>query len=144
MEGFLNRPVVEKGETAGYDLIGVAGETAVPFLRRRGPETWQRTGPYRLVPEGLAEAERIIARSGGIDLLVVDEIGPLEMKGGGLWPALQEQRLSPSRHAILVVREKLLEELRCRLECAAEVYDVREEGTLSRMIDAVTERRSKP
>ena len=138
MDGFLNRAVMSGGETIGYDLVPVnEEEKPVPFLRKGGEGSWQKTGPFHLVPEGLMQAERIIARFPMVDLLIVDEIGPLEMKEKGLWPAMRPVLFPPSTACILVLRERLLGELRGKLEGDVQVYDVRNGDVLVQINGAI-------
>jgi nucleoside-triphosphatase THEP1 len=107
--GFLSRRVLEKGETVGYDLFDLQERNGIPFLRKTGKADWQRIGPWSLIPSGLERAEKIIREGKEADLLVVDEVGPLELEGGGLWPALERDVLGREGLSLLVVRERLLE-----------------------------------
>jgi molybdopterin synthase sulfur carrier subunit len=65
-----------------------------------------------MLPEGLAQANGIIRRSRAGDLLIVDEIGPLELEGRGLWPALKDHLFDDRRRSLVVVRDSLLEQFR--------------------------------
>lgn len=125
IDGFLSEAVLEDREIAGYDLLDLGSERSEPFLRRGGEGDRQRTGPYSVVPEGLAKAEAIIERGRDAGLLVVDEVGPLEMRGGGLWPSL-ERALSFS-NCLIVVQERVLEEFLDRVKTrGAEVFGLEE------------------
>lgn len=109
--GFLSLAVWEEGVRKGYDLLEFGGLSARPFLRTSGDEGWERVGPFHLVPEILEQARDIIRRVSPGELLVVDEIGPLELGGGGLWPALGEVLERPDVKALIVVREGILGEV---------------------------------
>ena len=108
LDGYLSLRVPDGGETAGYDLLDVRTRARTPFLRRRGEPSWQKVGPFSLLPEGLGAAEALIRRGRPGEGLIVDEIGPLELAGGGVWPAFTEVLSSGDRPAIAVVRELLL------------------------------------
>lgn len=110
MDGFLSLRVMEGKETAGYDLFDIQKRRSSPFLRRMGCGDGQKVGAFCLLPEGLAQAENIILRSRTSDLLVVDEIGQLELEGKGLWPALKEALFDEQRSALLVIRRNLVAE----------------------------------
>jgi len=112
IDGFLSLRVMTGGETAGYDLLEIRDGQCRPLLRRPGDEGMQKVGPYVLLPEGLARANEIIRRSGVADLLIADEIGPLELEGRGLWPALKNVLFDGRRRSLVVVRESLLREFR--------------------------------
>jgi nucleoside-triphosphatase THEP1 len=93
-------------------------------LRLRGP----RVGPYAFDAGVLAWANAALARDlPWADLLLVDEIGKLELGGGeGLaailpQPDMRRTGLGTTRRALVVVRATLLPILRLRLEGLAPV-----------------------
>ena len=115
LDGYLSLRVFAGGETAGYDLRDLRTAARIPLLRRRGEADGFRVGPYVLLPAGLAAAEEIIRRGGAADLLIVDEVGPLELAGGGVWPALVGEFAGRDRPALVVVRETLVDDIRAAL-----------------------------
>lgn len=129
-EGFLSPAVTDEAGEGGYDLIELATGLRRPYLRRRGPEKAERVGPYVFVPETLERARTIIREARAAGPVVVDEVGPLELEGGGLWPALRNALGRGEPRFLLVVREGLVEELAARLAPAAPevVLDVRKPG----------------
>jgi hypothetical protein len=42
--------------------------------------------------------------------LVVDELGPLELAGGGHWPSLKPLLDDPARHFLFVIRDTCLDD----------------------------------
>ncbi|MCK7527596.1 MAG: type II and III secretion system protein [Ignavibacteriales bacterium] len=50
---------------------------------------------------------RSSASAGPDGLLVVDEVGPLELAGGGLWPALRDAAARPRAELLVVAREEM-------------------------------------
>jgi molybdopterin synthase sulfur carrier subunit len=115
--GYLSLRVLADGETEGYDLLDLADGDVRPFLRRTGEPAWPRVGPFFLVPETLVVAERIIRECPPDGLLVVDEIGPLELAGGGVWTALSARIMDGAgRDIILVIREGLVEAFQGRFK----------------------------
>jgi nucleoside-triphosphatase THEP1 len=107
-EGFLGPRVFEKNMMLGYDLLTLRDGRRLPFLRRaEGPDT-AAVGPWRLVDSSLAVAADIIRGSRPDALLVVDELGPLELEGRGHGPALAEVLDQPGRRFLFVVRETCL------------------------------------
>lgn len=115
VSGYLSPAVYEHGRLVGYDLAVFGRERAVPFLRTRGQSAWERVGPYFFIPDALADARRTIRRSPASDLLVVDELGPREIDGGGVWSALRAVMADPGRRLLLVVRPACLEAVLARL-----------------------------
>jgi MoaD family protein len=112
--GFLNETCLDGGKVQGYDLVDLRGGASVPFLRTTGEPGWQRVGGFSLVPGGLERAEGILARDIEADILVVDEVGLLELSGLGLWPALSAA-LSAGAGCVCVVRTSILEEFRAKM-----------------------------
>lgn len=115
LDGYLGLRVCAGGETVGYDLRDLRTEARIPLLRRCGEADGFRVGPYVLLPRGLAAAEEIIRRGAAADLLIVDEVGPLELAGGGVWPALIGEFSARNRPALIVVRETLVDDIRAAL-----------------------------
>jgi len=76
-------------------------------LVARPGESRESAGRWIFVPGGLARAREIIRFSSPDDLLVVDEFGPLEFRGGGVRPAFDEALRAPGRRVLVVVREAL-------------------------------------
>jgi nucleoside-triphosphatase THEP1 len=76
-----------------------------------GPELEIRTGPYHLSGEAFAAADRSLRGWEDSDLVCIDEVGPLEMRGGGFRPALD--RLLAGYRGVLL--------LTCRPSVAAEL-----------------------
>ncbi len=105
LSGFFAERVFEGGDLAGYDLVEAAILRRHPFLRKSGGEGRERIGPFFVDPDGLRWAEAAISGSPPSSLLVVDELGPLEIEGGGHWPTLRPLLDDPVRSFCLVVRE---------------------------------------
>jgi nucleoside-triphosphatase THEP1 len=110
MRGFLSLAFWEGGERRGYDLLELEKGRTLPFLRTSGETDWERIGPFYVIPETLEAARSIILGASPDELLVVDEVGPLELGGGGLWPALDTVLKRPFIKTLLVVREGILDE----------------------------------
>jgi nucleoside-triphosphatase THEP1 len=73
-----------------------------------------RVGPYSFDPDGLARALEVLIRAAttGCDLLMVDEIGPLELEQGeGFAPILGLLPVEGPTHTLIVVRPALLDQL---------------------------------
>ncbi len=107
--GFLSLSIKQNKKFIGYDLYDLNRETQTPFIRKEGEEHWQRIGAYFFIPETLDHAQNIICHAGDADICIVDEVGPLELEGKGLWPALKKAIYLPSPDYVLVVRDSILE-----------------------------------
>jgi len=127
INGFLSEAVLENQEVIGYDLFDIKKEESIPFIRKEGERDWQRIGPFSFIPQGLARAKEIIFQSKEDALLIVDEVGPLELAGKGLWPALKEVIFKPSKRSILVVRTGILEDFLALLgKSGVKVFDIKD------------------
>ncbi len=112
--GFLSVARSKDAGEPGYDLVDLRDGTVVPFLTRKGEPDWPSVGPWHFIPAVLEKANSILRRDRDADILVVDEIGPLELDGEGLWPAFLEARSSGAR-CLCVVRDSILEEFRAKI-----------------------------
>lgn len=71
---------------------------------------------WRFAPDVLARGAALLVASGACDLLVIDEIGPLELQRNQGWVvALDVLRAAAYRRALVVIRPGLLEALLARL-----------------------------
>jgi hypothetical protein len=61
----------------------------------------------------LEKAERKIRTHDLRELLIIDEIGPLELRGGGVWPALADVLRAPLLRCLVVVRDEILDRFGC-------------------------------
>lgn len=137
--GFLSESIWEAAECTGYDLVDLIEDKTYPYIRRKGEETWQRTGSFFFIPEGLKKAQAIIRRDRQTDLLVVDEIGPLELAGKGLWPALKDILFPPPTNLLLVVRDSLRDAWLQRLASPnVDVFGFTRKDVFDRLMETLT------
>jgi nucleoside-triphosphatase THEP1 len=138
IDGFLSEAVLERQELVGYDLLDIKKEESIPFIRKEGERDWQRVGQFSFIPQGLARAKEIIFRSKEDALLIVDEVGPLELGRRGLWPALGEVILKPSKSSLLVIRENILEDFLAVLgKSGVKVLDIKDKEVFPRLIEEI-------
>jgi len=109
VDGFLCISIWEHDLVSGYDLQFIKTAQKVPFIRRTGERDWDRIGPFFFIPQTLQKAHEIILQGKEADILLVDEVGPLELQGKGLWPALQQILSHRQVNILLVVRSAMLE-----------------------------------
>jgi nucleoside-triphosphatase THEP1 len=114
--GVVSPAVSEDGEKTGITLVDVASGEYRPLAVAddlRGEVRW---GKYRFVPEALEWGAQVLEAATPCDLLVVDELGPLELEAGqGLFGALDALNAGGFSLALVVVRPELVEELKGRL-----------------------------
>ncbi len=138
IDGFLSEVVLRNQEIVGYDLLDLGEKRSIPFLRKEGEEEWEKIGSYFFIPQSLEEAKDIILRSKEDDLLIVDEVGPLELEGKGLWPALNRVIFLPLRQSLLVIRLNVVNDFLQRVRNKEwKIFDVREDRVFSRLIEEI-------
>ncbi len=108
IDGYLSESIWKNDECLGYELFDLKEYQGHPFIMIKGKKSWEKIGPYYIVPESLSRAKRIIHRALNSDLAIVDEVGPLELAGKGIWPALIKALFSPQPDLFLVIRDSVL------------------------------------
>jgi nucleoside-triphosphatase THEP1 len=109
--GYATPSLWSGGRVEGYDLVDFGAGGRLPFLRREGRPSWPKVGPFLLIPQGLRRAVGIIRRAPLTGLLAVDEVGRLELQGGGVRKALDMALAVRTGPTLLVVRETILASL---------------------------------
>lgn len=115
--GVLLLKVYAEGERIGYDALRLPVGDRIPFARVEGhePSGWiaaQRVGPFWISSVGLksANAWLIEAARKSRNIIIIDEVGPLELGGGGLCPGLRTVLASTlQRKLYVVVRSECVE-----------------------------------
>ena len=116
----------------GFEAVDVGTGERWPLGRTDAELCGPQVGPYSFDPAALARALKVLRRAAtaGCDLLMVDEIGPLELEQGkGFAPVLDLLPIEGPTHTLIVVRLALLDQLLLRMrdaECT--VFSVTEEN----------------
>ena len=138
VDGFLSETVGKKKQAIGYNLFDLREERSIPFIRRTGEKDWQKIGSYFFIPQSLAEAEKIILRGKEADILVVDEVGPLELSGKGFWPALKQVVFHPLENFLLVMRINIIEEFLAMLgRGEVKIFNIKNKEVFHRLIEEI-------
>ncbi|NLH49190.1 MAG: AAA family ATPase [Myxococcales bacterium] len=101
----------EKGRTLVVHDLAAGSSAPLASTLWGGPG--QTQGPFTFSDDALYKAIKAIGLGMSADLLVIDEIGPLEMKRQGFFPILHIVRRS--RNSLLVVRPELAEQAKAWL-----------------------------
>ena len=108
--GFIAPSIWREGVLRGFDLLDVRTGRRSP-LARRGQLGVEQVGSFQFAAAGLAAGRAALAPQsiGEADLVLVDEFGPLEMRGGG-WRSTVDGLLGvvPTM-LLLVVRRELVD-----------------------------------
>jgi nucleoside-triphosphatase THEP1 len=117
--GVLSRAVLEGEDKVAILLVDVATNAERTLAVADDTPGEFRWGRYRFVPGTLEWGSHLLIRATPCDLLIVDELGPLELTlGQGLVVALDVLHEGGFSLALVVVRPELLGTLRPRLRGA--------------------------
>ena len=116
--GVLSLPIEKQGQRIGFNVTDLLTGKDTPFARLsplkrfRGGES---VGDYAISRRGISFARGAIERAieNRCDWVVIDEVGPLELDGKGLMPAVESALASPA-NVLIVVRTSLEEALQRR------------------------------
>ncbi len=141
--GFLCPGHFKEGVRSGFTLMNVRDASTVLMATIDIHQNWPRYGRFCFNPEAMQAGKKIIreAIEQKIALVIVDEVGPFELEGGGWTEALDLLQKESDAVQIWVVREAILAEVMERWEIQAErvIHISREEKeeTLKKIISHV-------
>lgn len=113
-----------EGVKAGFDVVDLLGGERRALARVEQGDGERTVGEYAFAAEVMdwALERAMVALGRPLDLVIVDEIGPLELRRrGGFAPLLEELPRARAATVILIVRSGLLEALRGRLRSLSPV-----------------------
>jgi nucleoside-triphosphatase len=122
--GIAAPAVFERGQRVGYDVVdlrsGERRQLARLPVSRDAPTS---VGPYEFDPAAIdaGNAAIVAAVRDGMELIAIDEVGPLELRGLGWAPALRIalEDCARAQHLIVVVRPSLADVLPERFPASA-------------------------
>ncbi len=111
--GILAPAFFEKGERIGYMVKSLKTGEEKRLCKRSAHLGKHLPGCYRFDPEGMLLGEAILSgkKTDDVDLLVIDELGPYEMKGLGWDTALKSLLRHWEGPMLWAVRESLIDEM---------------------------------
>ena len=118
--GFVSPPLLnENGAKTGIEMVDLTTGARQTFARVVKPGERADVGRYRMVPSATGWARDVLSAAllANADWLVVDEIGPLELRNGGGFAFALAALADPLRvpNAIVIVRDSLVGPLSERL-----------------------------
>lgn len=120
LAGFISPPLLDAGgKKTGIEMLNLATGEHHTFARIVGRDEDPDVGVYRLESDAIGWARGVLASAlfSDFDLLVIDEIGPLELQRGRGFAFALEPLADPERipNAIVIVRRELVDELAERI-----------------------------
>ena len=115
--GILAPGLLEEGRRTGFDLVNLATGESTRLAREHGSDAGQHAqwSRFSFEAEGLALGRKALgpdARTA--DVVLVDEVGPFELAGGGWAHALDELVRDDRRPIVMVVRSSIVDAVRRR------------------------------
>ncbi len=140
--GIVQPGVFSHGRKIGFRVRDLATGTEVALAERVERGRGEHGTPFRFAREGLDLGRRALGRAAPGSVLVVDELGPIELRGDGHMPALRRALAAPGLDAVvLVVRRQLVPSLLAALVTTdVTIVDVEEapDTTVEQIVRAVT------
>jgi nucleoside-triphosphatase THEP1 len=148
--GFIAEGHWSEGRRTGFSLYSLEDGRRFPLARNVPIPGGQQTGRFHFHPEAFRTGEMLVLKGldRGARLLLVDEVGPLELKGQG-WSSLLDQVIDKySVCQLWVVRASILEEVVERWAIDRnEVFRMKEENAphlTKHIVDYVRSYESRP
>jgi nucleoside-triphosphatase THEP1 len=112
VSGIVQPGVLSHGRKVGFRVRDLATGAEALLAERAAEGRGEHGTRFRFVREGLELARRALGGVAAGSVLVVDEVGPVELRGDGHMPALR-RALAATRPAavVLVVRRQLVPSL---------------------------------
>ncbi|MCK5776459.1 MAG: DUF2478 domain-containing protein, partial [Bacteroidales bacterium] len=111
--GFIADSIYEGDQIKGHLIKDISTNDSFRISFRDFKENSQKIGRFYLLDEGLEFGKNIIKKintSTSNDVVIIDEIGRLELDGGGWSAEVKELLTDKSKPIILIVRGKYLDE----------------------------------
>ena len=111
VEGIIAEGIDMDGKRTGFKLINISNNKDVILCGINEKPEWEKTGKYYFNPGGLEFGREVLNKLSADSVLVIDEIGPLEMSGGGWAESIQKILVNYDNSMIWVVRRSLTEKI---------------------------------
>lgn len=111
--GIFTQKIFENDERIGYDIVDAKTNTAETFLRINHCETCEKIGIFSIFPEGIRKGEESLhpEKTENDQVVVIDEVGKLELNGKGWAKQLDYLIQSGRNHLLIAVRDEFSEEV---------------------------------
>lgn len=116
--GIIQRKVMRNGERYGYDLLNIRTQESTPLCRTEAPDEGIVAGPFKFYPGGIRFGIESLSPAAikDCDVVIVDEVGPLEIKGEGWYEPVTGMLKNYSGNLLIVIRKHLVEEITTKMK----------------------------
>ncbi len=108
--GFLSVGSDENGERKSFSLLDIKEGKMTELCTKEINNEWLKYGPYYFNPEGIKYGNSILStdKLSEVQLIIIDEIGPLEINGQGWSSAIEKITTGTEITQLWVVRKSLV------------------------------------
>ena len=116
VKGILSPAVFKDSIRIGYDVADIQTGKTIPLCRTDVEKEGTQIGNFIFMHEGLEFGNRVLEKSNLMNakFVIVDEVGPLELKEEGWTISLDRLMGERISHLLIVVRESLIERVKER------------------------------
>jgi nucleoside-triphosphatase THEP1 len=113
VKGILSLKILDNSEITGYDILNIETGEKICFLRVSEARSAEKIGKFNICPEGLESGRKLLNSliSESNKLVIVDEVGLLELNNGG-WADCIDGLLNSENHLLMVVRDDFVEKVK--------------------------------
>jgi nucleoside-triphosphatase THEP1 len=113
VSGIYSKRIIETGKITGYDVVDIFSGKKQPFLRTSGSESQQRIGKFYIYSDGLKLGNKALNQNSfpHSEVIIIDEIGWLEIAGEGWHKSLQNVVQDFNKLLFLSVRKESIKEV---------------------------------
>ena len=112
INGIIAHGIDKNGERFGFEIENLANGERMLLCTQKPSNKAEKTGRFYFDKKGLEFGKKILTYNlQTTNLLVIDEIGYLELKGKGWFSAIEEAMQYPKLNMIWVVRKRILEDV---------------------------------
>jgi len=110
--GIGTRAILENNIKTGFNLIDLKSRTEHLLCTVKDVPGWMKSGKFYFDPAVLKEGNDIISpgKAINIDLVIIDEFGPLEITGGGWRNGIDKLLRKSDQKLLIVIRDEILTE----------------------------------
>jgi nucleoside-triphosphatase THEP1 len=106
--GFLQPAIVEDGEKVGFSVRNLRTGETVELARRAAPGDGAFGTSFEFSDEGFELGRRALKDVPSGAIVILDELGPVELRGGGHWPAVARALETTELAGLVVVVRRTL------------------------------------
>jgi nucleoside-triphosphatase THEP1 len=112
--GILSERIMKESVTTGYDIVDIVTGQREVFLRQNEEEWEEKIGKFSINSKGLAFGRSVLNPENqmGNKLVIIDEVGMLELDDKGWALQIRELIDAQSNHLIITARDTFTEDVR--------------------------------